>query len=454
MTKKLWGGRFKKKLDPFFENFSSSIVTDYRLAKCDLIGSFLHIHILKGAKLISGSDFLKLKKGILTLLAQVDKGTFAYDFCAEDIHTNIQEELRKKAGSVVSKLQTCRSRNDQVVFDTKLYCLMSGERLQDMIFYLQKSFLEISRLHAALVLPGYTHLQHAQPVYFKDYLGAYSAMFERDAKRLENCLLGLGISLGSGALAGTPIPASIYNAEIKKALKALKMSGLIKLIAASKNSLSTVSDRDFVIELLSVLAIMGMHISRLCEDLILWSTKEFGFIEVGDEYCTGSSLMPQKKNPDALELLRGSAGILTGNLVSVLTMMKGLPLSYNRDMQWDKAPLFSSLELLEDGLAILSGLLKTVKVNKENIKKQLQDESLCATDLADHLVSCGVAFSEAHEIIGKLVGYSLSKDKEIKEMSQEELNLFSKKLNKKEVLKRLDPVFCASLKKSINHARI
>ena len=316
MTKKLWGGRFKKKLDPFFENFSSSIVTDYRLAKCDLIGSFLHIHILKGAKLISGSDFLKLKKGILTLLAQVDKGTFAYDFCAEDIHTNIQEELRKKAGSVVSKLQTCRSRNDQVVFDTKLYCLMSGERLQDMIFYLQKSFLEISRLHAALVLPGYTHLQHAQPVYFKDYLGAYSAMFERDAKRLENCLLGLGISLGSGALAGTPIPASIYNAEIKKALKALKMSGLIKLIAASKNSLSTVSDRDFVIELLSVLAIMGMHISRLCEDLILWSTKEFGFIEVGDEYCTGSSLMPQKKNPDALELLRGSAGILTGNLVS------------------------------------------------------------------------------------------------------------------------------------------
>ena len=450
MAKKLWGGRFEKKTDPYFEKFSSSILTDYRLAKCDLVGSFLHIYILKGAGFISNAEFSKLKKGILSLLSKVEKETFPYDFSSEDIHTNVQNALAKKTGAVASKLQTCRSRNDQVVFDTILYCLISGARLQEFIFHVRKSFLELGGLYSSLVIPGFTHLQHAQPVYFKDYLKAYSLMFERDAQRLEDCLLRLGISLGSGALAGTPIPASIYRTEIKKALKGLKMPGLIKLVTSSENSLFTVSDRDFIAELLSVLAMMGMHISRLSEDFILWSTKEFGFLEVGDEYCTGSSLMPQKKNPDALELMRGYTGTLYGNLISVLTMMKGLPLSYNRDMQLDKEPLFSSLEIIEDELVILCGLLKSIKVNKENIRQQLKDESLCATDLADYLVSRGVAFQEAHESIGALIQYSLETGKEIKKMSQEELNQFSKKLDRKEVLKRLDPFYCASLKKSVS----
>jgi argininosuccinate lyase len=449
MTTKLWGARFAREIDPFFEKFSSSIAADYRLAKCDLIGSFLHIHVLKGAKLIAAGDFAKLKKGLLSLLSDVDKGRFAYDFTSEDIHTNIQNALLKKAGPVAGKLQTCRSRNDQVVFDTKLYCLINGARLQESIFFFRKTLLALGNLHSSLVMPGYTHMQHAQPVYLKDYCSAYALMFERDAQRLEDALMRLDISQGAGALAGTPIPSSIYKAQIKKALDALKMPGLAKLVGPCENSLSVVSDRDFVAELLSLLAIMGMHISRLCEDLVLWSSREFGFIEIGDEYCTGSSLMPQKKNPDALELMRGSAGILYGNLISVLVILKGLPLSYNRDMQWDKEPLFSSLELIESELVILSGLLKTIKFNKANIEHQLGDESLCATDLADHLVASGVPFQEAHKVIGKLVRHSLKTGKKIKGMTQEELNLFSKKLNKREVLKRLNPYFCASSKKSV-----
>ncbi len=453
MKNKLWGGRFAKKTDPYFERFSSSIQTDWRLAACDLIGSFLHIHVLKGAHLLTVQEFSRLRSGISALLRQAQNGTFPFDFESEDIHTNIQNALLKKAGPAALKLQTCRSRNDQVVFATKLYCLFAGEEIQDLLFQLQKSFLESGTLHSSLVMPGYTHLQHAQPVYFKDYLGAYAAMFARDAGRLEDCLLRLDISMGSGALAGTPIASSIYTHQIKAALEALKMPGLVKLIAPPKNSISAVSDRDFVIELLSVLAIIGMHASRLAEDLILWSTREFGFIEIGDEYCTGISLMPQKKNPDALELLRGSAALLSGDLVSVLSLMKGLPLTYNRDMQWDKEPLFHSLELVEDGLVILSGLVPTIKVKKEAIARQVDDESLCATDLADYLVLQGVPFASAHQIIGKLVRYAAQKDKKIAQMSQKELDVFSKKLVRAEVVKRLHPVFCASSKKSVRGQR-
>lgn len=449
MNKKLWGGRFAKKTDPYFERFSSSIQTDWRLVKCDLIGTFLHVHVLKGAHLLTAQEFLRLKNGILGLLARTEEGAFPFDFKSEDIHTNIQNALLKKAGKAALKLQTCRSRNDQVVFATKLYCLLAGDELQDLLFRLQKSFLELGALHSSLVIPGYTHLQHAQPVYFKDYLAAYSAMFTRDAGRLEDCLLRLDISLGSGALAGTPIASFVYASQIKRALLALKMPGLVKLITPPKNAISVVSDRDFVIELLSVFATIGMHISRLAEDLILWSTREFGFIETGDEYCTGSSLMPQKKNPDALELLRGSAALLTGDLVSVLSLMKGLPLTYNRDMQWDKEPLFHSLELVEDGLVILSGLVPTIKVKKEAIARQLEDESFCATDLADYLVLQGVPFATAHQIIGKLICYAAQKEKKIAQMSQKELDVFSKKLVRAEVVQRLHPVFCVSAKKSL-----
>lgn len=450
MNKKLWGGRFKKKVDPFFDAFSSSVSYDYRLAKCDLIGSFLHIHTLREASLITRVEFSSLKKGILSCLKEVESGKFAYDFSSEDIHTNIQNNLFKKAGSAVEKLQTSRSRNEQVVFATKLYCLISEVRLQDMIDNLAESFDYLASKNPGLIIPGYTHLQHAQPVYFKDYLSAYKAMFLRDSGRLESFSFQLGISVGCGALAGTPIDKKVYQAGIKKALKALKMEAVSCKISPTESSLSDVSDRDFIIEFLSILATMGMHISRLCEDFILWSTKEFSFIELADEFSTGSSLMPQKKNPDSLELMRGSVGKLYGNLVSVLTTMKGLPLSYNRDMQLDKEPLFSSVELMEDELVILADVIKTVKVNKESIFSQLKDESLFATDIADYLVSLGVSFKKAHEITGKLISYSLESGIQIKDMSQSKLDSFSKKLSKKEVLKRLDPYFSVASKKSLN----
>lgn len=449
MTKKLWGGRFTKKIDPFFEEFSSSIMTDYRLAKCDLIGSFIHVYVLAGARMLTASEFSRFKKALLSCLAQVKKGVFPYDFSSEDIHTNIHRVLTKKIGKLAEKLQTCRSRNDQVVFDTKLYCLISGVQLQDLLTAVRNSLYDLAKKYADLVIPGYTHLQHAQPVQFKDYLGAYAAMFKKDALRLDDALGRLDISLGSGALAGTPISSGIYKAQMRKALKDLKLPGLVALVSPPSNSLSAVSDRDFVVEFLSVLAIIGMHISRLAEDLILWSSQEFGFVEIGDEYCTGSSLMPQKKNPDALELMRGHMGTLEGYLVSVLTMMKGLPLSYNRDMQLDKKPLFSAIALVEDELVILAGLLRTVRMNKKNIDIQLKDDSLYATDLADYLVSCGVPFAQAHEAIGKLIRYSHETGRGIKELTQAELNQFSIKLNKKEVLKRLDPHFCVASKKSV-----
>ena len=304
MSKKLWGGRFKKKTNPIFEKFSSSIGVDYRLVKCDLVGSLLHIYVLNTSHLISPQEFSALKKGLLFLLAQADKKSFPYDFASEDIHTNIQNLLEKKVGRTALKLQTCRSRNDQVVFATKLYCFIFGTKLGEGLLHLEKTLLDVGSTHASLVMPGYTHLQHAQPVYFKDYCRAYASMFKKDIQRLQDSLARLDISQGAGALAGTPIAASVYQKAIQKALKDLKLDGLKNLIGACENSLAVVSDRDFVIELLSVMAVVGMHISRLCEDFILWSSQEFGFIEIGDEYCTGSSLMPQKKNPDALELMR------------------------------------------------------------------------------------------------------------------------------------------------------
>ncbi len=449
MAKKLWGGRFTKKTNPVFERFSSSICTDWRLAEYDLIGSYLHIHVLYAAKLISGSDFMSLKKGIKAILSEVVKGVLKFDPDCEDVHSFIQQMLEKKVGKAVEKLQTARSRNDQIVFDTKFYSLEEAVGLYRAISALNDSLTHLGNKYSGLIVPGYTHLQHAQAVYFKDYLGAYKAMFIEDAARLE-CFAGrLELTLGSGALAGTAIPASVYKAALKKGLKELGLDDPFYEVLPPKSSLANVSDRDFAAELLSILAIFGMHVSRICEDFILWSSKEFDFIELGDEFCTGSSLMPQKKNPDSLELMRGASGILYGNLMSVLTTMKDLPLTYNRDMQWDKQPLFSSIDIVRFEVNILRELLSGISVKKANIDRQLSDESLYATDLADYLVSCGVTFRAAHEIIGKLTAYSVSSGKKIKDMSQDELRLFWKHFKKTEVLKRLDPAFSASLKKSV-----
>ncbi|HLD69380.1 MAG TPA: argininosuccinate lyase, partial [Candidatus Omnitrophota bacterium] len=296
----------------------------------------------------------------------------------------------------------------------------------------------------------FTHMQHAQPVYLKDYLAAYSSMLSRDSARLSYISDNMKVRMGAGALAGTPIPHDLYNIKADELSEEISTLKRLK-IDSTINSLDAVSDRDFVIEIISALSIVAMHLSRLSEDLIIWATKEFGFIEIDDAFCTGSSLMPQKKNPDVLELIRGNTGRLYGNLVSVLTMMKGLPLTYNRDMQLDKEPLFNSFEIISEELQVLEGLIKTLKFNYAKIEEHLKDESLYATDLVYYLVAKGVPFKTAHNTIGELVNYSLSNNIQIKDIPEDVLKeKFCEKIVKKEFNKLFDPKVSVDSKKSIN----
>jgi argininosuccinate lyase len=444
MAKKLWGGRFSKKTDPLVEEFTSSINIDKELALYDVIGSIFHVAVLKEAGLISSQEYSKIDKGLKEIKHNIESGSFKVDDSSEDIHSDIQNKLENKIGPASLKLHTARSRNDQIVFDVKFYCKNSSSVIAELILDLDKAISNFAKKQKDVNIPGYTHLQHAQPISLVKYISAYAEMLLRDIDRIIALNKGIKISLGSGALAGTAIEASKYDKAIKSTCKKLGLEG----ISSVYNSIDNVSDRDFIIEALSALAIIGMHLSRLVEDLIIWSTAEFDFIELDDAFCTGSSLMPQKKNPDVLELIRGNTGKLYGNLMSVLTMMKGLPLAYNRDMQLDKEPLFSSFKIIKDELKILTKLIPTIKINKDKIDKQLEDESLYATDLAHYLVKKGIAFKQAHAIIGNLVRFSLN-NKKIKDMGEEELKKFSPYINKQVIRKIFDPVYSVKSKKSV-----
>jgi argininosuccinate lyase len=446
--KKLWGGRFSKCTDPLVEEFTKSIQYDKKLARYDVLGSLVHIRVLKTAGFLSPREFAALNKGLVSLLRKLQKGVNIPEK-EEDIHTFIQNALQSSAGSAALKLQTCRSRNDQVVFAVKLYCKDMLAQTIIETFKLEKAFLGLAKKYVSIILPGFTHLQHAQPVLLSDYLGAYVEMLKRDNQRLQDINDNLRLTMGSGALAGTPVPASKY--AVKVSIPELKEIG-VEAIAPAANSLDTVSDRDFVIEIIAALGITATHLSRLAEDLILWSSKEFAFVEIDDAYCTGSSLMPQKKNPDVLELIRGYAGRLYGNLVSVMAMMKGLPLSYNRDMQLDKEPLFDSFEIVNGELKVLAGLVMTLTFNRAKITEHLQDESLYATDLVYYLVGKGVPFKEAHAITGKLIRYSLEKNIPIKTMTETTLQRFSGKLVKKEISGLFDPQVSVLSRKSVRRA--
>jgi len=449
MAKKLWGGRFSKKTNPLVEEFTKSIEYDYKLAKYDVLGSVSHVEILRKTGYLKTDEAKKLSNELNFIYDSIKKKTFKFDKNSEDIHTDIQNKLYEKVGDLALKLHTARSRNDQVAFATKLYCKDTILDLQSEILEFAKILSKLSSDNKNIIMPGFTHMQHAQPVYLKDYLGAYVEMLLRDERRLGYISEHIKITMGSGALAGTPINADDYKIKAEEFAEELKKIGA-SYLTASVNSLDSVSDRDFVIEIISTLAIMATHLSRLSEDLIIWSTQEFDFIEIDEAFCTGSSLMPQKKNPDVLELARGYAGRLYGNLVSVLTMMKGLPLTYNRDMQLDKEPLFGSFEIVFMELKVLGGLISTLKFNEENIKKHLKDESLYATDLVYYLVDLEIPFKSAHALIGELVKYSIEKKIEIKDMSEELLKkLLSKKVSKKEINKRFDPKFSVESKKSI-----
>jgi len=451
MAKKLWGGRFGKETNPMVEEFTKSIHYDYKLAQYDLLGSMAHVEILRKSGYLSADEARILQKGLDSLYTRIKSGkiNFSAQNKEEDIHTYIQNELHKEIGVLSLKLHTARSRNDQVVFAAKFYAKMAILKLNVDIGKLISAFHLLASEHRDIIIPGFTHLQHAQPVYLTDYLFVYVNMLERDVKRLDYISENIRITLGAGALAGTPISAQEYKIKAAEFLGEIKEFKTTFNIETTINSLDTVSDRDFVIEIISALSIIAMHLSRLAEDLIIWATKEFDFIEIDDSFCTGSSLMPQKKNPDALELIRGYAGRLYGNLVSVLTMMKGLPLTYNRDMQLDKEPLFNSFEIVSSELKVLEGLIKTLKFNRKKIEEHLKDESLYATDLVYYLVDRRVAFKEAHTIIGKLVKYSIDNEIEIKDMPEDRLKDFSDKFVKKEIVKLFDPRVSVKSKRSI-----
>ena len=442
---KLWGGRFSKPTNKLVEEFTTSIHFDQKLAKYDVIGSLCHIDILKKSRLITAAEHKKMAGALNTILKTIESGTFKINKSYEDIHSYIQDLVEKKAGKAGLKLHTCRSRNDQVAFDTKLYCLKNIRETLKLLVHLQNSLKMVAQKNKDVYMPGYTHLQHAIPVALSDHFNAYVKMLLRDEKRIFQAYAGINLTLGAGALAGTMIPAANYAL--------IKNLSLPFIIEPNENSIDTVSDRDFVVETLSGLSILQMHLSRIAEDMILWATKEFDFIDIDDAFCTGSSLMPQKKNPDVLELVRGYSGRLYGNLVNVLTMMKGLPLSYNRDMQLDKEPLFDSFEVVQKELALLTELFKNVTFKKEPIKKQLDDESLYATDLSDYLVQNKVPFKEAHKIIGKLIQHKYKTGTDIRAMNTEELKQFHPLLNFQVVNKIIDPAYSVKSKKSVRKTK-
>ena len=393
-----------------------------------------HVEILKKSGYLTSQEASQLLNGLDLLYESVKNGNFKPDSKSEDIHTDIQNKLQKKVGDLALKLHTARSRNDQVVFATKLYCKLEIPKLNIDIAQVCSAIKTILDNNKNIIIPGFTHMQHAQPVYLKDYFLAYVEMLDRDINRLEYINKNIKITLGAGALAGTPINGLEYAIKASEFIKEADINKVLNL-QATTNSLDSVSDRDFVIEIIGALSIIAMHFSRLAEDLIIWSTKEFDFIEIDEEFCTGSSLMPQKKNADSLELIRGYSSRLYGNLVSVLTMMKGLPLTYNRDMQLDKEPLFNSFEIISSELKILSGLIATLKFNTTKIEEQLKDESLYATDLVYYLVDKKIPFKQAHTIIGRLVKYSLDNSIEIKDMPENLLKKFSDKIVKTEIIK-------------------
>jgi argininosuccinate lyase len=412
---KLWGGRFKKATDPLVERFTSSIAVDYRLARYDVEGSIAHAKMLGHCGIVSKAESRHLVNGLTRILRSIEGGRWKPDPTAEDIHTQVQQTLERLVGPVARKLHAARSRNDQVSLDLRLYCREAVTQLSKAIRTLQRSLVLCAATHRSAVIPGYTHLQRAQPVLLAHHLLAYVEMLDRDAQRLHDARKRINVlPLGAGALAGTSLPIDRHY-----------VANLLRFPAVAENSMDAVSDRDFALEFVSVLASVSTHLSRLAEDFILWATEEFGILSLDEAFATGSSLMPQKKNPDVLELIRGQAGLVIGELVAFLTMMKGLPLSYNRDLQWDKRFVFDAAEVSYDALIVLARLVRHVKIRADRLPSLLESDALCATDLAEHLVARGVAFAQAHESVGRLVAYAERAGKRLRDLRLAELKRFS-----------------------------
>ncbi|WP_313569172.1 argininosuccinate lyase [Acetoanaerobium noterae] len=424
---KLWGGRFKTEEDSFMDKFNSSFNIDQRLWEQDIKGSIAHVSMLSKCHILSSDEAEKIIKALEQIHSEILNGTLLLEGEFEDIHSFLEYQVTQKAGAVGKKMHTARSRNDQVALDMKLYVKLSG---QEVLKALKKliSTIEKKSNESSFPMPGYTHLQRAQIVTFKYHLMAYYEMLTRDMKRIENALSIMDTCpLGSCALAGTTYP---IDREFTAAM--------LEFDAVQKNTMDSVSDRDYIIEMISAFSIIMMHLSRLSEEFIIFSTKEFDFIALSDAYSTGSSIMPQKKNPDSLELVRGKTGRLYGNLMGILTTMKALPLTYNKDMQEDKQYYFESLDTVIDCITIIEGVVSTLTVKSENMEKATKGGFLNATELADYLVKQGIAFRDAHSIVGQVVKHCEAKALEIDQLSLEELKAFSPHI-KEDVYSYIEP---------------
>ena len=434
---KLWGGRFSKGTEKKVEEFTASVFYDSRLAEEDIRGSIAHCKMLARVGVLTDRESSDIIKGLEEIRQEIRQGKLELRAELEDIHMHIEKRLIEKIGPLGGKLHTARSRNDQIALDMHLYLKREIVNTVRLIAGLQKSLILLAEKNLLVVMPGYTHLQRAQPILFSHHLMAYFSMLERDALRFKDNYKRADIMpLGAGALAGTTFPIDReYTAE------------LLGFASIYENSMDAVSDRDFVLEYLSNSSILMMHLSRFCEDLILWSSSEFDFIEIDDAFCTGSSIMPQKKNPDVAELVRGKTGRVYGSLFNLLTVMKSLPLTYNRDMQEDKEPLFDTVDTIQACLEVMAPLVENITVKKDKMKRAVEEDFSAATDLADYLVNKGLPFRESHRVVGELVAYCLDEGKLLKEVSLEELQEFSP-LFEKDALTCLVPLKVVEARKA------
>ena len=428
---KVWGGRFKEKTDKIVDSFNASISYDRRLYSQDIAGSMAHCRMMAKQKIISEEEASQILAALSEIEKEMDRGEFSFYEAHEDIHSAVEKALIEKIGILGEKLHTGRSRNDQVALDLRLYVREAIEKVTLQIRQMQRVLTDLAEKNIDCVLPGYTHLQRAQPVLLSHHLLAYVEMLKRDRQRLQENLTRVNVlPLGSAALAGATF-------ELDRDMVAKELG----FRAISDNSMDAVSDRDFVLDFLFAASTLMMHLSRLSEEIVIWSTQEFDFIKLPDQLCTGSSIMPQKKNPDLPELIRGKTGRVYGHLMALLTTMKGLPLTYNKDMQEDKESLFDAVDTVEKCLMVMTRLLEELSFNKKVMKKAIDKGYLVATDLADYLVGRGLTFRKAHQIVGEMVLYGIGQKKELNQLTLDEMSRFSKEIDK-DVYAWLDPAQC------------
>lgn len=434
---KLWGGRFSKTTDEMINDFQASIAFDKRMYLEDIKGSIAHAKMLAKCGILSEADRDAIVKGLEGILADIEAGRFSFDVALEDIHMNIEQRLTERIGEAGGRLHTARSRNDQVALDTHLTVRKEVAEIAKLLLDLEQAIVETARKYDAAIMPGYTHLQRAQPILFAHHLMAYFSMLARDFARLEGVYQRADLMpLGAGALAGTTFPIDRFAVQ-----KALRFDAIYN------NSLDAVSDRDYILEFLSFASILMVHLSRLSEEIILWCSREFSFVELDDAHCTGSSMMPQKKNPDVSELVRGKTGRVIGHLMAMLTAVKGLPLAYNKDLQEDKEGLFDAIDTVKFSLSVYAALLRGMRVNEKAMLAAVREDFSNATDLADYLVKKGLPFRKAHEVSGKAVHYCIAHKKWLLDLTMEEFQSFSP-LFEPDIVEAIRPETCVKNRNS------